>query len=153
MDIHGEHGMRARCKRRHLACYTDGMIRSQALLTSGVLLAILAIAGTSDAGPKKPKKPKPVAAAEEAIAFDKVAASSVLGAVDLAKCKSTNAPRGEGHIVVKFSPDGTAAEATVDKGPWLKTPVAKCIATEFKKAKVPAFTGDIVQVGKSFRFE
>ena len=147
--------MHARCKRRHLACYTDGMFRSKALLTSGVLFAILAIAGAADAGPKKPKKPKepkPVAAAED-VPFDRVAASNVLGSVDLAKCKSTNAPRGEGHIFVKFAPDGTAAEAMVDKGPWLRTPVARCIATEFKKAKVPAFTGDVVQVGKSFRFE
>lgn len=154
MDIRDERGMRARCKRRHLACYTDGMIRPKALLTSAVMFAILAIAGTSDAGPKKPKAPKePKPAATEEIPFDKGAASSALSSVDLAKCKSTNAPRGEGHIVVKFGPDGGATEATVDKGPWLKTPVARCIAKEFKKAKVPAFTGEVVQVGKSFRFE
>jgi hypothetical protein len=61
--------------------------------------------------------------------------------------------RGEGHIFVKFTAAGVAAEAVVDKGPWLKTPVAKCIATEFKKVKVPAFTGEDVKVGKSFRFE
>lgn len=123
----------------------------KALLTSAVLFAILAVAGTSDAGPKKPKAPKP--AATEEIAFDRSLASSALSAVDLAKCKSTNAPRGEGHIFVKFTATGTAAEAVVDKGPWLKTPVAKCIATEFKKVKVPAFTGDDVKVGKSFRFD
>jgi len=46
------------------------------------------------------------------------------------KCKSTNAPRGEGHITVKFMPAGSAAEAVV-----------------------PAFKGEVVQVGKSFRFE
>ncbi len=130
------------------------MIGSKALLTSAVLFAILAIAGTSDAGPKKPKAPKdPKPAATEEIAFDKAVASSVLSAVDLSKCKSTNAPRGEGHIFVKFTAAGTAAEAIVDKGPWLKTPVAKCIATEFKKVKVPVFTGDDVKVGKSFRFD
>jgi hypothetical protein len=33
------------------------------------------------------------------------------------------------------------------------TPTAKCIAKEFKKTKVPAFKGDVVQVGKLFRFE
>ncbi len=73
-----------------------------------------------------------LAAATEEIAFDKAVASSVLSAVDLAKCKSTNASRGEGHIFVKLTAAGVAAEAVVDKGPWLKTPVAKCIATEFK---------------------
>ncbi len=128
------------------------MTRSKALLTSAVLLAVVAITGTSDAGPKKPKAPKPVAT-EEAAPFDKTAAASVLASIDLTKCKSTNAPRGEGHIMVKFTPAGTATEAVVDKGPWLGTPVAKCIGKEFKKAKVPAFSGDVVQVGKSFRFE
>jgi hypothetical protein len=152
MNNHDEREMHARCKRRHLACYTGGMIRPKALLTSAVLFAILALAGTSDAGPKKPKAPKP-AAADEAVPFDKVAASSALSSIDLAKCKSTNAPRGEGHIVVKFAPGGSVTEAVVDKGPWLRTPVAKCIAKEFKKATVPAFTGEVVQVGKSFRFE
>lgn len=132
------------------------MTGSKALLTSALLLAVVTIAGTSDAGPKKPKAPpkdpKPPTS-EDATPFDKQAASSALSSVDLVKCKSTNAPRGEGHIMVKFEPAGTASEAVVDKGPWVGTPVAKCIAKEFKKAKIPAFKGDVVQVGKSFRFE
>jgi hypothetical protein len=128
------------------------MMRSKVLLTSALLLAAVTAAGTSGAGPKKPKAPKP-AATEEAAPFDKQAAVSALASVDLVKCKTTNAPRGDGHIMVKFMPAGTAAEAVVDKGPWVGTPVAKCIAKEFKKAKVPAFAGDVVQVGKSFRFE
>jgi hypothetical protein len=123
----------------------------KAFLTSALLVAVATLAGGSDAAPKKPKGPKP--AATEEIAFDKVAATNVLGSVDLVKCKSTNAPRGEGHVVVKFVSDGTASDAQVDKGPLVGSPVAKCIAKEFKKAKVPAFKGDEVKVGKSFRFE
>jgi hypothetical protein len=128
------------------------MTRLQALLTMGVFFASISIAGGSDAAPKKPKPPKPapVSASEE---FDKQAASSALSSVDLGKCKSTNAPRGEGHVSVKFAPEGSATEALVDKGPLMGTPVAKCIAKEFKKTKVPAFKGDVVQVGKMFRFE
>jgi len=131
------------------------MIRSKALLTSALLLAAVTLAGTSDAGPKKPKSPKPPTppTSEDAAPFDKLAAANVLSNIDLVKCKSTNAPRGDGHIIVKFQPAGTATEAVVDKGPWVGTPVAKCIAKEFKKAKIPAFAGDVVQVGKSFRFE
>lgn len=128
------------------------MIRSKALLTSALLLAVVTVAGTSDAGPKKPKSPKPPTT-EDAAPFDKAAAANALSSIDLVKCKSTNAPRGDGHIMVKFQPAGTATEAVVDKGPWVGTPVAKCIAKEFKKAKIPAFAGDVVQVGKSFRFE
>jgi hypothetical protein len=137
------------------------MTRLQALLTSASLLAVVTMAGGSWAGPKKPKGPKPtpapapapVVTEEAGAAFDRQAAASVLSSVDLVKCKSTNAPRGEGHITVKFTPAGSATEAVVDKGPMMNTPVAKCIAKEFKKAKVPAFKGDVVQVGKSFRFE
>lgn len=130
------------------------MTSPKALLTSALLLAVLTMAGGSDAAPKKPKTPKdPKPAAAEEIAFDKIAASSALSSVDLLKCKSTNAPRGEGHVLVKFTPAGTASEATVDKGPLVGTPVAKCIAKEFKKTKVPAFRGDVTQVGKSFRFD
>ena len=131
------------------------MNRLQAFLTSVSLLAIVTVAGGSSASPNKPPAPpKPAPPTEEAgTPFDRQAAASALGSVDLAKCKSTNAPRGEGHITVKFTPAGSASDAVVDKGPMLGTPVAKCIAKEFKKAKVPAFKGDVVQVGKSFRFE
>ena len=133
------------------------MTRLQALLTSASLLAVVTLTGGSWAGPKKPKAPKPVpapVASDEAIGpFDRQAAATVLSSVDLVKCKSTNAPRGDGHITVTFTPAGAATEALVDKGPMLGTPVAKCIAKEFKKAKIPAFKGDAVQVGKSFRFE
>ena len=130
------------------------MTRLQALLTSASLLAVVTVAGGSWAGPKKPKVPKPAPApSDEASAFDRQAAAAALSSVDLVKCKSTNAPRGEGHITVKFTPAGSAAEAIVDKGPMMGTPVAKCIAREFKKTKVPAFKGEVVQVGKSFRFE
>lgn len=133
------------------------MTRVQALLTSAFLLAVVTVAGGSWAGPRKPKAPKPVpapVASEEAAApFDRQAAATVLSSVDLVKCKSTNAPRGDGHIMVTFTPAGAAADALVDKGPMMGTPVAKCIARAFKKAKVPPFKGDAVQVGKSFRFE
>lgn len=132
------------------------MTRLQALLTSALLLAGMAVAGGSDAAPKKPKgpppPPKPVPVASEE-PFDKQAAASALSSVDLGKCKSTNAPRGEGHVTVKFTPAGEATEAFVDKGPMAGTPAAKCIAKEFKKAKVPAFKGDVVQVGKLFQFQ
>jgi hypothetical protein len=85
--------------------------------------------------------------------FDKQAAAAALGSVDLTKCRATNAAKGEGHVMVTFAPTGTAQTATVDKGPMVGTPVAKCIAGKFKQAKVPAFKGDVVQVGKTFRFE
>lgn len=113
-------------------------------------------ATSADAAPKKPKKP---ATSEETVAtsaasdFDRTAASSAIAEVDLHKCKATNAAKGDGHVMITFAPAGSAQSAAIDKGPWVGTPVAKCMAKEFKKAKVPAFRGEAVTVGKSFHFE
>ena len=123
-------------------------------LSLGLAVAVLATSVGSSAAPKKPKKPTNTAPAkEEGTPFDKGAASNALSSVALDKCKTTNAKRGDGHVTVKFEPTGDVAEATVDRGPMTGTPVATCIAKAYKKAKVPAFTGDAVVVGKSFKFE
>jgi hypothetical protein len=118
------------------------MSRLTIFLSLAALLATVTVTDASSAAP------------DDSIGFDKQAASSALSSVDLAKCKTTNARRGEGHVMVKFAPGGVATEATVDRGPMIGTPVAKCIAKEFKKqAKVPAFKGSPVQVGKIFHFD
>lgn len=125
-----------------------------------VLCCIVGIAASADAAPKK-KKPATTAAAseapkapkEEAAEFDRSAAASAITEINLAKCKATNATRGDGHVTITFAPGGSASAAVVDKGPWLGTPVAKCMVKEFKKVKVPAFKGEAVTVGKTFHFE
>lgn len=116
------------------------------LVALAVLASGLALAGASEA-----KEPK--GKAETSPGFDRNAAVSALGAVDLGKCKATNAKRGEGHVTVTFSPAGAASSAVVDRGPMAGTPVAKCIQAQYAKVKVPAFKGDAVAVGKTFRFE
>jgi hypothetical protein len=120
-----------------------------------LVLGVIVTTGSAAAAPKKgPKKPDPAPPpVDESAVFDRTAASSAITAADLTKCRATNAARGEGHVTVTFAPGGNASAATVDKGPWLGTPVAKCLAKEFKKAKVPAFKGDPVTVGKTFKFE
>ena len=86
--------------------------------------------------------------------FDKQAAATSITEASLQKCKATNAVKGEGHVTITFAPAGTPQAVTVDKGPWVGTPVAKCMAKEFgKKVKVPVFKGDPVTVGKTFQFE
>jgi hypothetical protein len=129
---------------------TVRMTPLHSLLAATVLFATLTFAVDSGAGDSTAPAPR---LSEGATPFDRQAAVAALSSIDLAKCKSTNAPHGEGHIAMKFAPAGTALTASVDRGPLVGTPVAKCIAKEFKKAKVPAFSGDAVQVGKSFRFE
>ena len=131
-----------------------------AMLTS---LGLIAIVGTvtvsADAQPrkKKPAKVEPtekVQKVEEAGAeLDRQAAATAIAEVSLARCKATNAAKGEGHVMITFGRDGVAQTAKIDKGPWVGTPVAKCMAKEFKKVKIPAFKGDAVTLGKSFQFD
>lgn len=118
-------------------------------LPTSVLIGMIvcAFAGTADAQPKK-KGADPVAD------FDKAAAVTAIAAItdgNLAKCKVTNAAKGEGHVTITFATTGDASDVKIDKGPWAG-PVAKCMTTQFKKAKVPAFKGDAVTVGKTFKF-
>jgi len=129
--------------------------------------AAFLVAATADAAPKKKKKGAPqtteapkteetannVGAGNAISDFDKQAAVTAITEVNLTKCKVTNAAKGDGHVMITFAPGGAVQTATIDKGPWVGTPVAKCMAKEFKKAKVPAFKGDAVTVGKSFHFE
>lgn len=83
-------------------------------------------------------------------ALDRDAAAKVLAAVELAKCKVPNAPRGRGHAKITFEPNGAASGVLVDSGPMVGTPVAKCIASQYGKARVPAFDGAAVSLGKTF---
>jgi hypothetical protein len=120
----------------------------------GTLACIAVVGSSAEAAPKNKKKPAQEAAkTEQAADFDRQAAATALGEINLQKCKATNAAKGDGHVTVTFSPDGAVQNALVDRGPWIGTPVAKCLVKEFKKAKVPAFKGDAVTVGKSFHFE
>jgi len=118
--------------------------RAAAFTTSLALVAL-----DAEAGRKRPKVETTASAAD----FDKQAAASAIAEVSLAKCRATNATRGEGHVIITFTPAGTAERAAIDRGPWVGSPVAKCMAKEFKKTRVPAFRGEAVTVGKSFHFE
>ncbi len=82
--------------------------------------------------------------------FDRGAAAASLGAVNVQSCKKPDGPTGSGHVTVTFSPDGSVASAVVDSGPFPGTPVGGCIAGKYRGARVPAFGGAPVKVGKSF---
>jgi hypothetical protein len=120
----------------------------------GLVASLAMIAASAEAAPKK-KKPAHAEAPKEEVSaeFDKQAATTALTEVSLQKCRATNVAKGEGHITITFAPSGDAQSAHVDKGPWVGTPAAKCMAKEFKKARVPAFKGDPVTVGKLFHVE
>jgi hypothetical protein len=50
---------------------------------------------------------------------------------------------------VRFAPSGRATSAVVESGPFAGTVTGGCIATTFRKARVPPFTGDYVTVKKT----
>ena len=85
--------------------------------------------------------------------FNRDAAMESLSSVDVGHCKTKKGPTGEGHVVVTFAPTGSARGAVVDKGPFVGTKAGKCIVKAYKKAKVPPFKGDPVNVGKKFTID
>lgn len=109
------------------------------MLAPVVVLGSLALSTVADA--KAPAGPPP---------FDRDAATRALNGVDLAKCKAPGGPRGAGHVLVTFSPEGAVTDVQVDRDPYKGNPVARCLVAQYKLAKVPAFAGAAVTVGKNF---
>jgi hypothetical protein len=101
--------------------------------------------------PKK-EEPPAEAAASTAPPFSKAAAISALGAASgsAGGCKKPGGPTGTGKVQVTFAPSGRVTSATVMGGPFAGTAVGGCVAGAFRRAKVPAFSGNPVTVSKSF---
>jgi predicted Zn finger-like uncharacterized protein len=112
--------------------------------------ADFASALASAVGKTGEKPPENAATGGSAAAFDRGAAASALGGIDVQGCAKPDGPTGAGHVTVTFAPDGNVASAVVDSGPFPGTPVGGCIAGKFRGAHVPAFSGGAIKVGKSF---
>ena len=104
--------------------------------------------------PTTAKKPEePVAAGPStAPPFSKASAISALGgaAGSAGACKKAGGPTGVGKVQVTFAPSGRVTSATVMGPPFAGTAVGGCVAGAFRRAKVPAFSGNPVTVSKSF---
>lgn len=107
-----------------------------------------AAAGTST---KTDSASKPAATSGGA-KFDVGAARAALQAAasNAAACKTAGGPTGSGKVQVTFSTSGRVTSATVISGPFGGTAVGGCVASTFRRARVPAFTGDPQTVAKSF---
>jgi hypothetical protein len=66
-----------------------------------------------------------------------------------AKCKTIDSPSGTARIAVTFAPNGQATNAVIESGPFVGTAAGTCVASKFRTARVPAFSGEPVQVHKS----
>jgi hypothetical protein len=94
----------------------------------------------------------PPAGASTAPPFSKASAISALGAAagSAGGCKKPGGPTGVGKVQVTFAPSGRVTSATVMGAPFAGTAVGGCVAGAFRRAKVPAFSGNPVTVSKSF---
>ncbi len=102
---------------------------------------------------KDTKKEEPAAAGPStAPPFSKASAISALTAAagSAGGCKKAGGPTGTGKVQVTFAPSGRVTSATVMGSPFAGTAVGGCVAGAFRRAKVPAFSGNPVTVSKSF---
>lgn len=101
--------------------------------------------------PKK-EEAKPAAAAGGDQPFSKAAAVGALGAAagSAGSCKKLGGPTGAGRVTVTFATSGRVTTANVTGSPYAGTSVGGCVASIFRKAKVPPFSGSPVTVSKSF---
>jgi predicted Zn finger-like uncharacterized protein len=100
----------------------------------------------------KKEEPPPAAGPSTAPPFSKASAISALGgaAGSAGGCKKAGGPTGVGKVQVTFAPSGRVTSATVMGPPFAGTAVGGCVAGAFRRAKVPAFSGNPVTVSKSF---
>ena len=84
--------------------------------------------------------------------FNKSAAISALSsaAANAAGCKVPGGPTGSGKAIVTFAPSGRVTSANVSGGKFGGSSVGGCVASRFRGARVPPFSGSPVTVSKSF---
>ena len=109
--------------------------------------------GSSSTSTKPAPSPAPAPKPSGGAAFDVGAARAALSAAaaNAAGCKQPGGPTGSGKVQVTFSTSGRVTSATVVSGPFGGTAVGGCVASTFRRARVPAFSGDSQTVAKSFR--
>ncbi len=82
--------------------------------------------------------------------FNRTAAATALGAVDVQSCKQDGGPTGAGHAQCNFEITGKVSACTLS-APYHGTSTGECIIKKYKTVKVPPFEGTArVSVGKAF---
>ncbi len=109
---------------------------------SMVQLAAADAGASSDPGLAAPKEPK---------VFNAANAAAALGTIDVKQCGTQGGFHGAGHIKVTFEATGAVTKTEIDTPANIaKTPAGVCVAKAFSAARVPAYEGSPVTVGKSF---
>jgi hypothetical protein len=71
-------------------------------------------------------------------------------AANAGSCAKPGGPTGAGKAQVTFATSGRVTSANVTSGPFVGNAVGGCVASVFRRARVPAFSGNPVTVSKSF---
>jgi hypothetical protein len=71
-------------------------------------------------------------------------------AANAGSCAKPGGPTGTGKAQVTFAPSGRVTSANVATPPFAGTAVGGCVASVFRRARIPAFSGNPVTVSKSF---
>jgi hypothetical protein len=110
-------------------------------------LAITAPAGT-------PAPPDPPKTAPEGPFNAEAARTALAGAVAQAgSCRKPGDPSGVAVVTITFSPSGRVTSANIGGPPFAGTPTGGCIAATLRRARVPAFEGDMVTVRKTVEIQ
>ena len=93
----------------------------------------------------------PVVTPVEHKLFNAAGAAAALGKIDVNACRNAGGFHGAGHIKVTFEPAGTVSKAEIDTpATAANTSAGACVVKAFMAARVGAYEGSPVTVGKSF---
>ncbi|HEY3233103.1 MAG TPA: zinc-ribbon domain-containing protein [Polyangiaceae bacterium] len=113
--------------------------------------------GGGKAAPAEPKKEEEKTVVKDkpssgVSSFNAGAAKATLStlAAQASACKRPDGPTGSGSATITIAPSGKVTNATVG-APFAGTLVGSCVASVFRKGKVPPFEGDAVTVSKKFQ--
>ncbi len=83
--------------------------------------------------------------------FSTAAAGATLSEVTAraSSCRSAEDPSGVARIQVTFAPSGRVTQAVLSGPPFAGTATGSCIASRFREATVPPFSGEYVTVSKT----
>jgi hypothetical protein len=87
-------------------------------------------------------------------AFDSALAAMAINeaARRSASCRGPSDPEGQAMVMLKYAPSGRVTTATIESGPFAGTTVGGCIATAFRSARVPPFSGEPMTVRKTITY-
>lgn len=105
----------------------------------------------TEAPKEAPKEDSEKAKSAEEPSFDADAAADALesAAASASSCRQPSDPSGVAVVTITFAPSGRVTTANISGPPFVGTATGSCIAATLRRAKVPAFKGNLVTVRKT----